>query len=143
MIMPANYSAIAENELNYIGGGYVDPMTSVKTLEKNIVEYIGGLYAGRVMNAFIGQWFTNDGEDSIFGNVFGSIGSLFTGKGNVGGLVNTEAQHGTAGKIFAGLRNTIGVLGAIYVLGMNDDAVKTDSVGTKLNPWEVTKYAKA
>lgn len=137
MIMPANYSAIAENELSYIDGGWVDPMLSVRTLEKNIVEYIGGLYAGRTMNAFIGQWFTNDGGDSIFKNVFGAIGSLFTGKGNVGGLVDTSAQGSTAGKIFAGLRNTIGVLGAIYVLGMNDDAVKTDSVGTK---FALTKY---
>lgn len=133
MIMPANYSAVAENELNYIDGGWVDPMTSVKILEKNIVEFIGGLYAGNFMNALVGQWFVDDGTDKVVSNVFGAIGNMFTGEKANGGLVNVTNQGSTAGKIFAGLRNTIGVLGAIYVLGMNDDAVKTDNVG-KMSP---------
>lgn len=134
MIMPANYSAVAENELNYIDGGWVDPITDGgKILEKNIVEYIGGLYAGNFMNALVGQWFVDDGADKVVSNFFGAIGNMFTGEKKNGGLVNVTNQGSTAGKIFAGLRNTIGVLGAIYVLGMNDDAVKTDNVG-KMSP---------
>lgn len=118
MIMPANYSAIAENELNYIDGGWVDPMTSVKTLEKNIVEWIGGAYANSVMNAFIGNWFTNDDDSSVFKTVFDGIGDLFT--------AGTENQGTTWGKVFKGITNTIGVLGGIYVLGMDDDVVDPD-----------------
>lgn len=123
MIMPANYSAIAENELEYIDGGYVEPMTSVKILEKNIVEWIGARYAGQVINAFIGNWFTNDGDGNVFNNVFSAIGGLFTGES---GTIKVDNQGTTAGKVFAGIRNTIGVLGAIYVLGTDDDLVDPD-----------------
>lgn len=141
MIMPANYSAIAENELSYIDGGFVPAMTSVKTLEKNIVEWIGGYFAAPVMNAFIGQWFADDGKASILGNVFGAIGNLFTGEKSNGASININNQKGTAGKIFAGVRNAVGVLGAIYVLGMNDEAVKVDNAGIYTG-WQNPVFSK-
>lgn len=115
MIMPANYSVIAENELSYVDGG-VDPITSLKTLDKNIVEAIGKAYGTKVLQAFIGNWFKADGNQKILSVVGNGIKDLFT--------YNVDAQPTTLGKIFRGITNTIGVLGGIYVLGYYDEAVK-------------------
>lgn len=121
MIMPANYSAIAENELSYVDGGWVDIM-NVKTLETNIAKAIGNAYAQDVMAAFIGSWFDGGDKDkSIFGYVGGKIGDLFTK--NMG----TASPNSTAGKVLRGIINTIGVLGGVWVLG-SYDMVKTGEV---------------
>lgn len=118
MIMPANYSVIAENELSYVDGG-VAPMTSLKILDKNIVEAVGKLYAPKVLNAFIGNWFiTDDGDQSILKLIGNGIKGLF----NAG----VSTQGTVWGKALRGVTNTIGVLGGIYVLGMYDDAVLVD-----------------
>lgn len=116
MIMPANYSAIAENELSYVNGGWVDPMTSTKILETNIAKAIGNKYAQNVMSAFIGSWFDQgDGADNIFGYVWTNVKGLFT---------NGTAKNPTAaGKFLRGAINTIGVLGGIWVLGTQAGAV--------------------
>jgi hypothetical protein len=126
MIMPANYSVIAENELSYVDGGFeflVDQMTDAKILTKNVVEYIGNSYTSKVLDAFIGTWFANDAT---------SIVSLL--KTNVGGLFtrNVDVQGSTAGKVLMGLTNTIGVAAGIYMLGMDDTVIKT---------YEVKSYA--
>jgi hypothetical protein len=120
MIMPANYSVIAENELTYVEGGafnfYVAPITDGgKVLAKNIVEWIGNAYTASVMNAFIGTWFNDDGSQSIVANLADQIGGLFTR--------NTAAQKTTAGKVLMGLTNAIGVASGLYLLGASDDTV--------------------
>lgn len=112
MIMPANYSVIAENELSYVDGGWVDPMTSTKILETNIAKAIGKAYAQDVMSAFIGTWFTNDKDASIFKTFGDNVSGLFT--------AGVKDQGTGFGKVLKGIRNTIGVLGGIWVLGMND-----------------------
>jgi hypothetical protein len=127
MIMPANYSVIAENELTYVNGGefhfYVDQINDGgKVLAKNIVEYIGNSYTKSVLNAFIGTWYTDNGEQSIFANLGDAIGALFTR--------NTDAQNGTAGKVLMGVTNAIGVASGIYLLGKNDDTVKVNSISS-------------
>lgn len=110
MIMPANYSAIAENELCYVDGGWLD-LVNVKTLETNIATAIGNLYATRVMNAFIGSWFTGaDGDKNIFSYAGDSIKELWTW--NMDSSSNSDL-----GKVLRGFINTIGVLGGIWLLG--------------------------
>jgi hypothetical protein len=131
MIMPANYSVIAENELTYVEGGafnfYVAPITDGgKVMAKNIVEWIGNTYTSDVLNAFIGTWFNDDGEKSIVANLADQIGGLFTR--------NTAAQQTTAGKVLMGLTNAIGVASGLYLLGSNDDTVYVNTIysGVKL-----------
>lgn len=134
MIMPANYSVVAENELSYVNGGgdfFVDPITSVKTLNENIVKYIGNAYSGAIMKAFIGNWFIANGSDKTLDVVFGGIKDLFTY-----GIDFDNKEKTGLGKFFRGVTNTIGVLAGIYNLGKYDGAVGVEDVGSlNLNPW--------
>ena len=74
--MPANYSAIAENEMTYVvGGGLLEAIGSVtapvwgaanvKTFNTNLITIIGNSYVSKVLGAtlgvmFSGAWGTKD-----------------------------------------------------------------------------------
>lgn len=76
MMMPANYSAIAENEMTYVvGGGLLEAIGSVtapvwgaanvKTFNTNLITIIGNSYVSKVLGAtlgvmFSGAWGTKD-----------------------------------------------------------------------------------
>lgn len=109
MMMPANYSAIAENELTYVTGGNIwDAFPAVmnsanwRTFGTNLISIIGNSTMPKLLNATIGQ---------IFG-------------GNVEG---TGAAIQDAYWIEDDIGNTVlswvGALAAIYTLGIN--AAKT------------------
>ena len=62
MMMPANYSAIAENEMTYVvGGGLLEAIGSVtapvwgaanvKTFNTNLITIIGNSYVSKVLGA--------------------------------------------------------------------------------------------
>ena len=64
MMMPANYSAIAENEMTYvIGGGLIDTLAPVMTEENwknvntNIIKIIGNSFAQKFVDQTIGVLF--------------------------------------------------------------------------------------
>lgn len=114
MMMPANYSAIAENEMTYVvGGGLVDvlvpPMTAKnwQTVNLNVVKLIGKAFMGDFIQATLGELFSGN---YWFGNV---------GKGIVAGLDKTfqANQGGVAGVLNAGLK-VVGGLASIYTLGV-------------------------
>lgn len=109
MMMPANYSAIAENELTYVTGGNIwDAFPAVmnsanwRTFGTNLITIIGNSTMPKLLNATIGH---------IFG-------------GNVEG---TGAAIQDAYWIEDDIGNTVlswvGALAAIYTLGIN--AAKT------------------
>lgn len=76
MMMPANYSAIAENEMTYVvGGGLLEAIGSVtapvwgaanvKTFNTNLITIIGNSYVSKVLAGtlgvmFSGAWGTKD-----------------------------------------------------------------------------------
>ena len=78
MMMPANYSAIAENEMTYVvGGGLLEAIGSVtapvwgaanvKTFNTNLITIIGNSYVSKVLGAtlgvmFSGAWGTKDDD---------------------------------------------------------------------------------
>lgn len=78
MMMPANYSAIAENEMTYVvGGGLLEAIGSVtapvwgaanvKTFNTNLITIIGNSYVSKVLGAtlgimFGGAWGTKDDD---------------------------------------------------------------------------------
>lgn len=71
MMMPANFSAIAENELVYVVGG--SAVTDwAKTFNTNIVTIVGNTYLGTLINSALGTMFGgNWGGDGItFGDAF-------------------------------------------------------------------------
>ena len=78
MMMPANYSAIAENEMTYVvGGGLLEAIGSVtapvwgaanvKTFNTNLITIIGNSYVSKVLAGtlgvmFSGAWGTKDDD---------------------------------------------------------------------------------
>ena len=119
MMMPANYSVIAENEMTYVNGGAnlieaigavtapVWGIENVKTFNTNIVTLVGNTFLTKVINQTIGVLFSGD---ATWGKV-GDIGkTLFTT--NVKGV---EIEKNNFGDYFM---NALGVAAAVYNLGV-------------------------
>ena len=72
MMMPANYSVIAENEMTYVNGGanFIDAIgavtapiwdvTNVKTFSTNIVTLIGNKFIGKLVDGTLGVLFSGN-----------------------------------------------------------------------------------
>ena len=134
MMMPANYSAIAENEMTYVvGGGLLEAIGSVtapvwgaanvKTFNTNLITIIGNSYVTKVVNGTLGTIFgghylekdtmpvtDKDGKVSmkrttVFGKDKGLWNSMDTFPGSINGF----------NKFLQG----VGALAAVYTLGTN------------------------
>ena len=59
MMMPANYSAIAETEMTYVVGGdsLFPAFNPLSTLFTNVVNIIGNTFVPKLVNATIGKAF--------------------------------------------------------------------------------------
>ena len=67
MMMPANYSAIAENEMSYVvGGGLVDVLAPVMTTENwknvntNLIKIVGNAYLDKTVQSALGMVFNGN-----------------------------------------------------------------------------------
>ena len=78
MMMPANYSAIAETEMTYVVGGdsLFPAFNPLSTLFTNIVNIIGNNFLQPVVDNTLGVVF---GGNYQFGNVFKGIGNKVNG----------------------------------------------------------------
>ena len=112
MMMPANYSVIAENEMTYVNGGalidcFAPLMTSSnwKTFNTNLIKIIGNSFMQPVIDATLGVMFGGSWGDgkTLFGDN-GTISTYYTGDKTV------------LNKIMG----TLGGLATIYTLGTND-----------------------
>ncbi len=128
MMMPANYSVIAENELSYVEGGasFIDwvgdrtatvwTAANVKTFNTNVVTIVG--------NAFV-----NDMVHNTLGYVFGGnadwkgIGSAIKGF-----FVADNKNFGDS------VAHTLGNVAAVYLLGNTTVANKAGDVTLKAAP---------
>ena len=124
MMMPANYSAIAENEMTYVvGGGLLEAIGSVtapvwgaanvKTFNTNLITIVGNEFVkGTLKNtlgvAFGGTWFDKTG-DEIKNTIFGKNGNLH----NWLGAKDGDKKMSGLNKFMQG----VGVLSAVYTLG--------------------------
>ena len=123
MMMPANFSVVAENEMTYVvGGGVIEAIGSVtapiwttanvKTFNTNLVTIIGNSYVSKLVGATLGVMFGgNWGGDGPMSSFFGDNGSL-------SGIV----KYGIAGGSkelngFNKFMQGIGALAAVYTLG--------------------------
>ena len=83
MMMPANFSVVAENEMTYVvGGGVLEAIGSVtapvwttanvKTFNTNLVTIVGNTYVSNLVKGTLGVMFGGnwggDNGDSIFGS---------------------------------------------------------------------------
>ncbi|MGN0662876.1 MAG: hypothetical protein ACI4LE_06975, partial [Faecalibacterium sp.] len=90
MMMPANFSVIAENEMTYVYGGagladWLPDAMSVKTLTTNLVNIVANSFVGKLVENTLGVMF--GGNYFVNGNtVWNSLGNMFTGNGTYNGL---------------------------------------------------------
>ena len=131
MMMPANYSVIAENEMTYVNGGanFIDAigavtapiwtLDSVKTFNTNIVTLVGNTFLSKVVNQTIGVLFSGDATWKQVGNIGKT---LFTT--NVAG---NDIQKNNFGDY---AMNALGVAAAVYNLGVapTKNAVKENAL---------------
>ena len=126
MMMPANYSAIAENEMTYVvGGGLLEAIGSVtapvwgaanvKTFNTNLITIIGNSYVTKVVNGTLGTIFggsylvkTGEGDDAKRNTIFGKDKALWN-------ELDPNGDKETTGlnKFLQG----VGALAAVYQLG--------------------------
>lgn len=87
MMMPANYSALAENEMTYVVGG-ATVLEGLQKLGQNAWTIIGNTFVGKLVNATLGTMF---GGNYAFGQVFNALGATVTGNDTYNAL-NTVLQ---------------------------------------------------
>lgn len=120
MMMPANYSVIAENEMSYVNGGanFIDAIgavtapiwdvTNVKTFSTNIVTLIGNKFIGKLVD--------------------GTLGVLFSGNTTWDDVkAAPKALFSTGNGIGDDIANFLGLTAAAYNLGRVDVANKASS----------------
>lgn len=135
MMMPANYSAIAENEMTYVvGGGLLEAIGSVtapvwgaanvKTFNTNLVTIIGNTYLDKVLKGTLGVVFNGDylkkvgeGDDAKRNTIFGKNKGLWE-------VLDPNGAAETNG--FNKFLQGVGALAAVYTLGT---AETTNAVG--------------
>ena len=119
MMMPANYSVIAENEMTYVNGGasFIDAigavtapiwtLDNVKTFNTNIVTLVGNTFLSKVVDQTIGVLFSGNTTWKAVGAI---PKNLFT----------TNVAKGTIEKNNIGdyVMNALGVAAAVYNLGV-------------------------
>lgn len=119
MMMPANYSVIAENEMTYVNGGasFIDAigavtapiwtLDNVKTFNTNIVTLVGNTFLSKVVDQTIGVLFSGNTTWEAVGAI---PKTLFT----------TNVANGTIEKNNIGdyVMNALGVAAAVYNLGV-------------------------
>ena len=123
MMMPANFSAVSENEMTYVMGGsvadYLAPVMGKKewsNFSKNLVTIIGNSYLGNFVNNTLGVIFSGT---YVPGGVLSNFGSDISGIWNAnfdGNDTKSKILSGMAGVLNVGL-NIAGNLAAIYNLG--------------------------
>ena len=138
MMMPANFSAISENEMTYVNGGasladILAPSLEVKNWQKfntNMVTIIGNSFMDKYIGNTVGVLFNGAYKPGNLGNAWltGVKGAYGTGyKAGFGKHENETAGdkflNGANGVLNAGLR-MVGSAAAIYNLATG--TVKND-----------------
>jgi len=119
MMMPANYSVIAENEMTYVNGGasFIDAigavtapiwtLDNVKTFNTNIVTLVGNTFLSKVVNQTIGVLFSGNTTWKAVGAI---PKTLFTTN-----VANRTIEKNNIGDY---VMNALGVAAAVYNLGV-------------------------
>ena len=140
MMMPANFSAISENEMTYVNGGasladILAPSLEVKNWQKfntNMVTIIGNSFLGKYVENTVGVLFGGAYKPGALGNAWltGVKGAYGTGSAAGFGKHDDEQTagdkflNGGNGVLNAGLR-MVGSAAAIYNLATG--TVKNDA----------------
>ena len=128
MMMPANFSAVSENEMTYVMGGsvadYLAPAMGAaqwQNFHKNLItivgnKYVQGFLENTVGAMFSGAWVPGNGLKG-FGGQFSAIWDAnYTKKLGDDTTGLQKAGYGALGVVNCAL-NVVGNLAAIYNLG--------------------------
>ena len=140
MMMPANFSAISENEMTYVNGGasladILAPSLEVKNWQKfntNMVTIIGNSFMSSYIKNTVGELFNGAYKPGNLGNVWLTGVKGAYGTGSAAGFGKHEGEltagdkflNGANGVLNAGLR-MVGSAAAIYNLATG--TVKNDA----------------
>lgn len=121
MMMPANFSAVAENEMTYVvGGSLVDVLAPAMTtanwqnVSANVIKIVGNAFLTKHTTNLLGELF--DGN-YVPGDVIGySIKNLDKAYNKGYGTFENNAWGLAVGALNAGMQ-ILGGLSAIYTLG--------------------------
>ena len=133
MMMPANYSVIAENEMTYVvGGGVIEAIGAVtapiwtaanlKTFNTNIVTLIGNWKIDNVVNSTVGYAFSGNATWKDLGKAFKNL------------FVAENKQFGDS------VATTLGTIAAVYNLGNATVANKAGDVKLHYGEKPSAKY---
>ena len=128
MMMPANYSAIAETEMTYVVGGdsLFPAFNPLSTLFTNVVNIIGNTFVPKVVNATIGEIFSGEYE---FGKVFKGIGNKLNGfYGEFAGENVPEENRSVFNGVLNAGAQVLGGMAAVAQLMHNDVKAYTSNV---------------
>ena len=140
MMMPANFSAISENEMTYVNGGasladILAPALEVKNWQKfntNMVTIIGNSFMGKYIGNTVGVLFGGSYRPGALGNTWYTDVKGAYGTGSAAGFGKHDGEltagdkflNGANGVLNAGLR-MVGSAAAIYNLATG--TVKNDA----------------
>lgn len=130
MMMPANFSAIAENEMTYVVGGgieaYLAPAMTAenwKTFNTNLITIIGNTAMSEFLGLTVGAIFNGSYvPGNVVGGIWNNLKSIY---GGMAGTVNSDCTgwanfaNGALGVLNAGLYLVKGAA-AVYTLGHGD-----------------------
>ena len=104
MMMPANFSVIAENEMAYVVGGSA-ATDWAKTFNTNMVTIVGNTFIGKLVDVTLG---------TMFGGSWGATGTpSISDAMSTAFYKNGKTDKSTLNKVMA----TIGLGAAVYQLG--------------------------
>ena len=137
MMMPANFSAVAENEMTYVvGGSLVDVLAPVMTTENwqnvsaNVIKIVGNSFLDAYTSSILGQLF--DGN-YVPGDVIGfSVKNLDKAYNKGYGTFENNAWGLAVGALNVGMQ-ILGGLSAIYTLGSSPIGLETKGNGNTAN----------
>ena len=142
MMMPANFSAVAENEMTYVvGGGLVDVLAPVLTttdwqrFNTNLVTIIGNSYMETFINNTVGKVF--DGTYGFKDGIFATYGNRVKGIWGNNYTVADDASNWD--KFKAGSKGVLNV--ALDIIG-NAGAIYNLATGTVKNAASATWAVK-
>ncbi len=133
MMMPANFSAVAENEMTYVvGGSLVDVLAPAMTtanwqnVSANVIKIVGNAFLTKHTTNLLGELF--DGN-YVPGDVIGySIKNLDKAYNKGYGTFENNAWGLAVGALNAGMQ-ILGGLSAIYTLGSSSIGLEVKGTG--------------
>ena len=136
MMMPANFSAVAENELTYVVGGaslvdYLAPAMKAENWQNvstNVIKIVGNTFLKNyVSSAFDSVFDGNYVPGDFIGGVWNTVHRAY----DKGAHTYSNGAWGAAlGILNAGL-SIAGGLSAIYTLGSGSIGIECKDAGTK------------